>query len=210
MAVITPFICHNCSLLVLKLTKSLTKKDELCCMGKVFLVGYMGSGKTTVGKQLAQTLGYPFIDLDRSIEAGERTTISAIFKAHGEAGFRGLERRYLKKISTEHADFVLSTGGGTPCFNDNMQFMLHNGVVVYLKMDVASLVYRLIHAKEERPLLAGKNEAELLAYVKHHLEERSAYYEDAHIIYSALGMNRVKLDELTAHIRAFSAKTDHT
>lgn len=179
-------------------------------MGKVFLVGYMGSGKTTVGKQLAQTLGYPFIDLDRSIEAGERTTISAIFTAHGEAGFRGLERRYLKMISTEHTDFVLSTGGGTPCFNDNMQFMLAAGVAVYLKMDVASLAYRLIHAKEERPLLADKNEAELLAYVKQHLEERSAYYEDAQIIYSALGMNRVKLDELTALIRAFSAKTDHT
>lgn len=178
-------------------------------MGKVFLVGYMGSGKTTVGKQLAQTLGQPFIDLDQSIEQGERTTIAAIFSATGEAGFRGLERRYLKKITSEHPNFVLSTGGGTPCFNDNMDFMRQEGVVVYLKMDVASLVYRLLHAKDERPLVAGKSELELHNFVRQHLEERSAYYEDAHITYSALGMNRVKLDELAARIRAFSAKSNN-
>ena len=117
----------------------------------------MGSGKTTVGKQLARALRFDFFDLDEVIEKAENRSIPEIFAREGESSFRGLERKYLRQLIDTKANMVLSTGGGTPCFYDNHMIMKKEGITVYLKMDVATLVHRLSNAKEERPLVAGKS-----------------------------------------------------
>lgn len=174
-------------------------------MQRIFLVGYMGSGKTTSGKQLARMLNVPFIDLDREIEASERSSIPEIFKNGGEASFRGIEKRALHAVVAAYPAMVCATGGGTPCFYDNMQFMNRSGVTVYLEMDVASIVYRLIHAHGERPLVAGKTHEELHAFVTRHLEERSEFYREAKVHIHALGMNKIKLEALAERIRSIGA-----
>lgn len=175
-------------------------------MGRIYLIGYMGAGKTTTGKQLAKALDVPFIDLDREIETRERRSISTIFDENGEAGFRGLERAWLQRLSLEHPNMVCATGGGTPCFYDNMRYMNVHGITVYLEMDVASIVHRLQNAVDERPMIAGKSPDELKAFVTYHLEERREFYHEAQITFGALGMNRVKLNVLIDRIRAVSAK----
>lgn len=176
-------------------------------MARIFLVGYMASGKSTTGKQLASRLNVPFIDLDSEVEAALGMPVARIFESLGEAGFRGAERAALQRLTASYTDLICATGGGTPCFYDNMHHMNAHGVTVYLEMDVKSIVYRLLHAKEQRPLVKGKNEAELIQFVTEHLNQRKEFYDEAHIRFSALGMNRVKLDDLIARIRAVSANT---
>lgn len=171
---------------------------------KVYLVGYMGSGKSTLGRQLSARMGLPFIDLDKSIEAGEGKEIFDIFDQEGEAAFRGLERKYLRKLSGEAEDFVMAVGGGTPCFYDNMQYMNAEGITVYLQMDAGSLAYRLFNGKGKRPLVMNKSEQELKEFVKTHLAEREDMYKDAGVIVQALGFNAKKLDELEAKLRTYS------
>lgn len=182
------------------------KIGELCRMAQIFLVGYMGSGKSTTGKQLASRMHMPFFDLDSEVEASVGMPVSRIFETLGEAGFRGAERAALQRLTSTYTDLICATGGGTPCFYDNMQHMNTQGVTVYLEMDVKSIVYRLQHAKQERPLIAGKTEAELFVFVADHLQQREEFYNEAHIRFNALGMNRLKLDDLVARIRAVSAK----
>ena len=167
---------------------------------QVYLIGYMGSGKTTVCKQLARALRFDFFDLDEVIEKAENRSIPEIFAREGESSFRGLERKYLRQLIDTKANMVLSTGGGTPCFYDNHMIMKKAGITVYLKMDVATLVHLLSNAKEERPLVAGKSPDELTTFIKNHLEERSEYYDDCDIIFPALGFNRSKLDLLVGQI----------
>ncbi len=174
-------------------------------MKRIYLIGYMGAGKTTAGKQLARMLELPFFDLDRVIEAGEKRSVPRLFSALGESGFRGIERSYLRRLSEEHESMVCATGGGTPCFYDNMQFMNRQGITVYLEMDVATIVHRITHSKDERPLLEGKSELELVRFVSDHLNERREFYEEAQIRFGALGMNKVKLESLITAIRAASA-----
>lgn len=168
---------------------------------RVYLIGYMGSGKTSVGRKLAHMLGLPFFDLDAVITESEERTITEIFDREGESGFRGLERNYLHKIADTHPSMVLSTGGGTPCFYDNMEFMKQTGITVYLKMDVASLAHRLANSKDERPLIAGLANDELIARVKSHIDERSEFYDEAEVIFPALGMSALKYDRLVSEIR---------
>jgi shikimate kinase len=156
----------------------------------------MGSGKTTIGKQLARAMELPFIDLDEAVSAGESRSIETIFSMEGEVAFRGLERKYLKQITDSLPSFVLSTGGGTPCFYDNMMYMKKHGVTVYLQMDVVTLVHRLVNSTTERPLLKGKGELELHDFVKRHLEERKEFYEESDVVFPAIGFNKVKLSRL--------------
>lgn len=135
-----------------------------------------------MGKQLAEQLQWNFIDLDAYLEAKEGKTISQIFEEGGEKLFRQLERDYL----TATGDFektVIATGGGCPCFFDNMEWMDVNGQTIYLKTSVPILVERLQAETAHRPLLVGKSKAELTAFIEQKLEERKGYYEQAQVIF---------------------------
>lgn len=149
---------------------------------KIFLIGFMSSGKTTVGKELAHSLGYQFLDLDEYIEAKHRRTIKQIFEANGEEHFRLIENEALKEIGSLNGNFVISTGGGTSCFFNNIDYMNRNGITVYLRLEVATLVARLIESKIDRPLLWGKTREELSNYILRVLNERKKFYEKAQII----------------------------
>lgn len=149
---------------------------------RIFLVGFMGSGKTTLGKPLATRLGYPFIDLDRFIEEKEDTTIPQIFATEGEAAFRLLEKKYLTEIIRDYKEVVVSTGGGSPCFHDNMRLMNENGLTVYLRIDPKMLADRLRSAKHQRPLVADKSEQELYDYITRTVTAREEHYGKANVI----------------------------
>ena len=167
---------------------------------KVFLLGYMASGKTTVGRKLAKELKLHFIDLDAHIEVEEKKSVSEIFNEGGEALFRGLEMKYLKKLIDLEPDALISTGGGTPCFYDNIKEMNQAGLTVYLEMDAKSLTYRLMNAKGDRPLVNKTGENELLEFVEQQLEERKFYYSEAQIKVNALGFNSDKIKALASQI----------
>jgi len=149
---------------------------------KIFLIGFMGSGKSHTGKSLAQLLNVDFIDLDARIEANTGRSISDIFEVSGEDTFRQLEQDQLKSLS-DIADAVVATGGGTPCFFDNMQWMNENGVTVYLKADEALLADRLKNEKEQRPLIKNLSNQDLLDFIREKLGERATDYEQARIIF---------------------------
>ena len=142
----------------------------------------MGAGKTTVGKQLAKDLGLPFYDLDWYIESRMRKKISEIFAERGEEGFRIIERNMLHEVA-EFEDVVLACGGGTPCFFDNMEYLIGQGDVVYLRGTPEVLFRHLKMGKGVRPLLLGKNDEELLQYIKENVKKREEYYMKAnHIV----------------------------
>lgn len=168
---------------------------------KIFLIGYMASGKTTIGKKLAKQLGIEFIDLDQYIESKEKMSITEIFSSGGEALFRGLEMKYLKQIiELKVGDYLLSTGGGTPCFYENMLVMNKSGITVYLEMDAKSITFRLMNAKDNRPIVSKVGEEELLEFVTQQMEERKYYYADAQLKVNALGFNKDKLNSLVEQL----------
>jgi len=135
----------------------------------------MGCGKTTVGKRLANKMGWPFVDLDHQIEEFSGNTIAEIFEAKGEAAFRELEKQTLHNtFNLQHA--VISTGGGAPCFFDNMDQMNLNGKTVYIELPAKVLVDRLKGAKNQRPLIKDKSDEELLIFVTEGLEKRAPFY----------------------------------
>ena len=148
-------------------------------MGKpVFLVGYMGSGKTTTGKKLAKNIGYFFFDLDNEIEKLAGKTIPQIFADEGEDAFRLLEHSMLVSLSNRK-NVVVSTGGGAPCYFDNMALMKKTGVTVYINMKPESLANRLLNAKVKRPVIEGISEKELPLFIASHLAKRKEFYEMA-------------------------------
>jgi shikimate kinase len=147
-------------------------------MRRIILIGYMGSGKTTVGKALSKDTGMMFYDLDWYIESRMRKTVSQIFAERGEEGFRQIEHNMLHEVA-EFEDVIISCGGGTPCFFDNMDYLNQQGDVVYLKATPETLYKHLMMAKVERPLLKGKSPEELIAYITEHLQERAPFYEKA-------------------------------
>ena len=147
-------------------------------MRRIILIGYMGSGKTTVGKALSKETGMMFYDLDWYIESRMRKTVSQIFAERGEEGFRQSEYNMLHEVA-EFEDVIISCGGGTPCFFDNMDYLNQQGDVVYLKATPETLYKHLMMAKVERPLLKNKSPEELIAYITEHLKERSPFYEKA-------------------------------
>lgn len=146
---------------------------------KYFLVGYMACGKTRYGKVMAEELGIRFIDLDAYITEREHRTIPVIFAEEGEQEFRKLESRYLREICELYEDFVLSTGGGTPCFNDNMAYMNVQGETLFLNTDVNTIVERLIRGKHKRPMVSKLNDDEIRDFVCRHLQERLPFYRQA-------------------------------
>ncbi len=142
----------------------------------------MGAGKTTVGKELAKLLGVTFYDLDWYIETRMRKKVSEIFAERGEDGFRIIERNMLHEVA-EFENVVISCGGGTPCFFDNMEYLNRQGDVVYLRATPEVLFRHLKMGKGSRPLLQGKNDEELLAFIKEQLAKREEFYGKAnHIV----------------------------
>ena len=138
----------------------------------------MGSGKTTIGRALSKETGMMFYDLDWYIESRMRKTVAQIFAEKGEEGFRKIEYNMLHEVA-EFEDVIISCGGGTPCFFDNMDYLNQQGDVVYLKATPEVLYRHLLMGKVERPLIKGKSSDELIAYISHHLEEREPYYKKA-------------------------------
>ena len=132
---------------------------------KVYIIGFMGSGKTTTGRKLAGMLGWAFTDLDRSIEEYTGMTIPEIFSDKGEAYFREVEAAMLRKQHQE-VNTVISTGGGAPVYDDNMDFMLEAGLTIYLKLTPGELRSRLSESKGERPLIKNLDQNELLSFIR--------------------------------------------
>lgn len=151
---------------------------------RIYLVGYMGSGKSTVARLVARRLGWTVIDMDSRIENRFHTSINAIFAERGEAGFRKMERYMLEEVCALE-DVVISTGGGTPCQADNMDLMTQSGAVIYLRMKPESLARRLTltHGTQKRPILRGKSEGELLTFIETQLGAREAYYARAQYVF---------------------------
>ena len=155
---------------------------------KVYLIGFMGCGKSTVAKKLASRLSYRYVDLDALIEQGEHQSVRELFSEYGEHAFRELEYRYLRKLE-EQDHMIVSTGGGTPCYHNNMEYMKSQGVTVYLKMSPQQLFSRLKGNKGERPLLKDKTDDDLLPFIVQKLREREPYYEKAHLAVSGFDLN---------------------
>jgi len=148
---------------------------------KIFLIGFMGSGKSTIGRKLASNLKWSFVDLDEKIEAMEGLNIPAIFSQKGEPFFREIESKALRDLQSEKR-LVISTGGGTPCFANNMEFMLESGLTIYLKMTPTSLKRRLVRSTEGRPLLKDIDKRDLEGFIAAKLAEREKWYSMAEIL----------------------------
>ncbi|GBU06839.1 shikimate kinase I [Bacteroidales bacterium] len=150
---------------------------------RIFLIGYMGSGKTTVGKLLASNLNLEFIDLDGFIEGRYRKKIAQIFEEKGESGFRLIEHNALKEVSSLE-NIILATGGGTPCFYNNLEIMNKSGLTIYLKFSTEELSNRLFRCTH-RPLIQNKSLAELKIFIAQNIQQRTSFYEGAQEILDA-------------------------
>ncbi len=148
---------------------------------RIYLIGFMGCGKSSLGKRLARKLGYPFIDTDTVIEEEWGKSVPEIFQQEGEAAFREKESEVLRSTAGLNK-VVVATGGGTPCFFDNMDFILEQGVSVYLRMSVQSLAHRLENARIRRPLLEDFQGSALMEEIGQRLKEREPWYARAHCI----------------------------
>ncbi len=149
---------------------------------RIFLVGLMGSGKSYWGQRIAAGLGWRFIDLDKMIEEKESMRISEIFEKRGEPYFRALEKKCLEEL-TAFSNVVIAAGGGAPCFHNNMQLMNSRGETYYLKARIETLIPRLLHQMNERPLLKGKTKNELPGFFTEQLKQREPFYLQAsHVI----------------------------
>jgi shikimate kinase len=150
---------------------------------RIVLLGYMASGKSSIGKKLSKSLSIDFIDLDDYIIEKEKMSISDIFALKGEIYFRKIEHQYLNEILTEKSNFILSLGGGTPCYADNMKMIKEsNTTSIYLQGNVPTMVKRLIKKKAKRPLIASLGDDKIPEFVAKHLFERRFFYEQASMI----------------------------
>lgn len=170
-------------------------------MRRILIVGYMGAGKTTVGKVLAKDIGMQFYDLDWYIEGRMHKTVPQIFAEQGEEGFRKIEHNMLHEIA-EFEDVVISCGGGTPCFFDNMEYMNSKGDTVYLKAEPEVLYAHLRMGKVERPLLKDKTPEQMLGFIREQLSLRDPYYIKArHTLDVSLLDNYKKIKISVARLR---------
>jgi shikimate kinase len=164
-------------------------------MKRIFLIGYMGSGKTTTGKRLSKKYGLDFIDLDHYIESRHFKTVSQLFQEKGEDGFREIERELLREVA-DFENIIISTGGGTACFFDNMELMNQKGETVYLKASAADLSEYLSTASKDRPLLAQKSGEELSDFISEMLQKREPFYSQAKHTVDARGVSDGLFDGL--------------
>tara|TARA_B110000003_G_scaffold53347_1_gene53139 strand:- start:90876 stop:91394 length:519 start_codon:yes stop_codon:yes gene_type:complete len=167
---------------------------------KIVLLGYMGCGKTTIGNQLAKKLSLNFTDLDQYIERKELKSISEIFNEKGEIYFRKIENKYLKNFIDENDSYVLSLGGGTPCYANNINLITNhkNLKSFYLKASISTLHNRLSENKSKRPLIATLSEEKLTEYIAKHLFERAGFYERASY---SISINSKSIDTIITEIR---------
>jgi len=147
----------------------------------IYIIGFMGSGKTTAGKELASLLGWSFVDLDGKIEEHTGKTIPEIFSQNGEDYFRNVESGLLKDFKAE-TNTVISTGGGTPCHSDNMDYMLKTGLTLYLKMTPEQLKSRLSESNGERPLIKDLDTRRLQSFIEEKLSDREKWYGRSEIV----------------------------
>ena len=155
---------------------------------KIFLIGFMGCGKSKLGKGLSIKINKPFIDLDDMIEAKYQMSIPELFATYGENGFREREKEVLQNSAIAN-DAIVATGGGAPCFFDNMEWMNKNGLTVFIDSPVKVLADRLINARVERPLVKGKSHEELMEFIDLKLIERRPFYKQAHVILKGVDLN---------------------
>jgi len=148
---------------------------------RIFLVGYMGCGKSTIGRKIAATMGISFVDLDKYIEERYFKSVPLIFAEEGEEGFREKERVSLFEVS-QFEDIVVGTGGGAPCFFDNMELMNTSGITIYIAPDTEILATRLLKSRTVRPLIVGKSREELISFINNALLKRAPFYEQSKII----------------------------
>lgn len=163
---------------------------------RIFLCGFMGCGKSTHGKKLASVFKTPFVDLDNYIQKHENKTIQFIFDNEGEDEFRRLETKYLQQVINENNTAVISLGGGTVCFNNNIDTIKQNGILIYIEMPAAALAQRLKNSKQKRPLLNGLMPEEYETFIEKRLTDRNPYYRQAHIITNGISLNYLQLQNL--------------
>ena len=149
---------------------------------KIFLIGFMGSGKTYWGRQLSQKLDLPFFDLDEQIVNAENKTITEIFANEGEEYFRLKEKEIMHIITESHTTFVMSCGGGAPCYFNNIEYMNKAGTTVWINATIDTLFKRLLTEKDQRPLLKDLSDDALKTFIKKKFSDRKIYYEQADLI----------------------------
>jgi shikimate kinase len=162
----------------------------------IFITGYMGSGKSTFGKRLARHLDYDFLDLDKIFEESYKICISNFFVKYGEEMFRRIEHDLLVK-NLGHSNTVISCGGGTPCYFDNMDQMNAAGLTIYLRLTPAALVNRLENSRKERPLLQKLPGVDLLEKITNHLQQREPFYLKSQLELDGLN---ISIEEATAKV----------
>ena len=164
----------------------------------VFLVGYAGSGKSSLGKRLARRLGVRFVDTDKLVEQSEGASIADIFHNEGEEYFRIAERRAVESLANEGVDLVVATGGGLPTWRDNMEWLVRSGVTVYLRRTPEQILSRLSdYGREKRPMFRGKSDEELLQFMHEQMALREPYYAKAQI---AVDCSVMSDDDVVEHL----------
>jgi shikimate kinase len=154
----------------------------------IYLVGYMGCGKSTLGKKLASLIKSPFYDLDAVVEQQTGMSISEIFDTLGETGFREIESQCLRNIPTGIST-VISCGGGTPCYGNNMDYMNQSGLTIYIKIPADIIANRLFHSENKRPLLPYQSREILKDHVVRMMEQREMYYSRARLAVEGINLN---------------------
>jgi len=155
---------------------------------KIYLVGFMGCGKSTLGRKLSNLIKAPFYDLDAVVEKQTGMSVSEIFDTLGEPGFRDIESLYLKGLTSETTS-VISCGGGTPCYSDNMEFMNNTGLTIYIKIPAEIIASRLFHSENKRPLLPYHSRDILNDHVTRMLELREKHYSKAQLIVEGINLS---------------------
>jgi shikimate kinase len=169
---------------------------------KIYLIGFMGCGKTYTGQRLAARLRLDFLDLDQWIEEQTGRGISDIFRQDGEPAFRQMEREFLRKLENK-TNLLVATGGGTPCYHENMSWMCSNGLVIYLKASPGILLHRLTPVAASRPLLAHLSAGELHSYIERKLAERVPFYESAHLVFEQFSGEEDSAVELGNYLKRY-------
>lgn len=162
---------------------------------RIFLIGFMGSGKSTLGSKLARLIGYQFSDMDQLIEETAEMSVPTIFSEHGEEVFRKWEYDIISELCLREK-LVISTGGGAPCHSQMMDLMNAHGTTIYIQLSPETLKDRLIRSRTERPLIKGKSESELLDFIKSLLEKREPFYKQATHIVDGINLRSEDLSEL--------------